>query len=217
MSTKDLARTAIEGGRRTKVRREGKLRAADRDALGWHAPDGDVLASLALPGRLNTYRAFNDKLSAPLRWLASHVGRPWDHVRSEMFARFDTRTTAGRHIVFDHLLGWVQDGRLGHRCWFKFVVDRHGILRHAASRPQFTFPVAVHPRPDLDAWLARRRVGTRGDVLFWFVPTPAGAYRQDQRLGDEDAARWRALPAWYREQNGPGAPPPDPLRTPSGS
>lgn len=215
MSTKNLARTAIEGGRCPHAGRDFQLRMATRKTLGWHAPDRDTLDALALPGRHKTYRAFNDKLAAPARWLASHVGRPWDHVRGEMFARFDTRTTAGRHIVFDHLLRWVQDGTNDNRGWVRFVVDRHGLLRNAPPhrRRPWSSAAMPRPRPDLDAWLGDRRVASRGDVLFWFIPTSAGFYRQHHRLLEEEAVRWRALPVWYRQQRHPDAPPPATVET----
>jgi hypothetical protein len=136
MSTKNLARTILEAGRsgggwglRADNRAE---RAKVRQALS-ALRQADEADDLLLPVMKKNNRWLDDKLGAPERWLASHVGRPWSKVRSEMFARFDTRTLAGRHIVHDHMLDWVAESpRLGCRCQPpKFVVDRHGILRHA--------------------------------------------------------------------------------------
>jgi hypothetical protein len=136
MSTKNLGRTVLEAGRTsngTWGRKEDNRvhRARTREALaavrGGRDPD-----DLALPLVKKMNRELDDKLGAPERWLASHVGRPWDKVRGELFARFDTRTTAGRHIVFGHMLAWVAEGpRFGPCACARFVVDRHGILRRS--------------------------------------------------------------------------------------
>jgi hypothetical protein len=136
MATKRLARTILEAGRTsdgTWGRREDNRvdRARSRRALA-AVRDEDDADALLFPVMKKTNRHFDDKLGAPVRWLASHVGRPWDRVRGEIFERFDTRTLAGRHIVHGHMLNWVwiDDGGEPDRCRL-FVVDRHGILRHA--------------------------------------------------------------------------------------
>ena len=72
----------------------------------------------------------------PRRRLGSHVGKPWDKVYAEMRKRFDTRTTAGRHFVFEHMLPDVDRGDLsGVGRWrrYRFYVDTHGILRKVKS------------------------------------------------------------------------------------
>ena len=89
-----------------------------------------------------------------------------------------------------------------------FNIDAHGLLRRLPHKRYWH--VRRHeplPRPqqELERWLAGRRVGQRGGALFWFTPTPAGAYRQDPRLDDEDAELWRSLPGWFRERHQPGA------------
>jgi hypothetical protein len=136
MSTKNLSRTILEAGRTSEGtwgRREDNRvdRARTRQALA-AVRDAHDLDDVALPLSKKTNRHLDDKLGAPERWLGSHVGRPWDKVRGELFARFDTRTLAGHHIVFGHMLPWVDDGTLD-TCFHrrKFVVDRHGILRRA--------------------------------------------------------------------------------------
>jgi hypothetical protein len=95
-----------------------------------------------------------------------------------------------------------------HTCSFQpeFRVDTHGILRPASPRARFRLWRAPEPLPwpecELDAWRNGRRVGARGDVLFWFVLTSGGGYRQERRLTDADAALWRSLPAWFRDDYG---------------
>jgi hypothetical protein len=221
MSTKNLARTVIEGGRSSwnrwaRRQSHGKHRAWQRAALDHLAAGGDPDALTI--SHLPVDRGFDDKLGPPRRWLARQVGRPWDLVRGELLRLFDTRTTAGRHIVFGHMLPWVQEMEevRTFRCWSPFFVDRRGILREAAPlRPVYPRKVlAPLPRDEraLEAWLGGRRVGERGPALFWFVLTDGGRYRQDRRLADEDVALWRSLPDWFRERHVPGAPAPEPRR-----
>jgi hypothetical protein len=123
-------------------------------------------------------------------------------VRSELFARFDTRTTAGRHIVYGHLLTSVNRGGPPTFGRVTFTVDRHGILRRDPPwRFRWDRPEPL-PEPEsvLSAWLGARRVGDRGARLYWFVPTELGFFRQHRELTEAEAARWRALPEWFRRQ-----------------
>jgi len=207
MATKNLARTAIEGGRywATTFRcryENGALRANTRTALArvttahldaddWAAPRVEKLG-----------RDFDDKLSVPERWLEAQVGRPWRLVRSELLRRFDPRTTAGRHLVFDHMLPWVRGFGAAGDGGERFAVDAHGLLRRLARRyyGRRIDPPAPLPRPEreISTWLSGRRVGARDDVYFWFIPTAHGGYRQHRRLDDRDAALWCSLPGWFQ-------------------
>jgi tRNA-splicing ligase RtcB len=108
MSTKNLARTVIEGGRyrgNAERRRSsnGQERTAAHQTSTLLRDRLDADAVVYAP-RTPVRRSFDDKLGAANRWLGAQVGRPWNKVRSELCARFDARTTAGRHILFDHLL-----------------------------------------------------------------------------------------------------------------
>ncbi len=132
MATKNLARTVIEGGRThfSKWHRRasnGFHRTQVRLVSGALAGGADV-DNVIYPRRPKAYRDFHDKLGPARRWLATQVGHPWNKARSELFARFDIRTTPGRHIVFDHLLPEVEGRRWARR---DYVVDRFGILRKA--------------------------------------------------------------------------------------
>lgn len=212
MSTKNLARTAIEGGRvhgncwhRRYTNRLERPRARDALRRAAYANDFDALV---IEPRKPVWRQFNDKLSAPERWLDHQVGRPWDLIRSELLRRFDTRTTAGRHIVFDHMIAWVKHEE--QFCGELFEVDAHGLLRRLPPKRYWRPPVIEPlPRPEREviAWLDGRRVGARGDVLFWFTPTVRGGFRQHHRLDDDDVALWRALPRWFRACHDPSAAP----------
>src|SRR5262245_28648881 len=108
MSTKNLARTVIEGGRTNGSRWErrhsnGPVRAGTRDALVRAAADS-AFDDLIVPCRKRVPRHFRDKLGPARRWLAAQTGRPWTDVLSDLLRLVDTRTTAGRHLLFDHML-----------------------------------------------------------------------------------------------------------------
>jgi len=207
MSTKNLARTAIEGGRYSGAtflcRYENHVvRAMTRTALTRMTAAGADTDDWVAPRARKIGRQFRDKLSPPERWLDAQVGRPWDLVRGELLSKFDPRTTAGRHIVFDHMLPWVRGP--ASPCDYRalFGVDAHGLLRRLPLRRYWPRDVpAPLPRPEreLSAWLSGRRIGARDDVYFWFVPTARGGYRQHHRLDDRDAALWRSLPGWFQK------------------
>ncbi len=145
MSTKYLARTVIEGGRyyfncwerrqsskveRTRVREE--LRQLCTDPAAW---DG-----LALTPRKPVHKSFRDKLAPAYRFLSSRANKSWNESYALLRERFDDRTTAGRHILFDHLLRSIEhDGEAHHSPWIsrwgRFVVDKDDVLRKV-TRPR---------------------------------------------------------------------------------
>jgi hypothetical protein len=217
MSTKNLARTVIEGGRNRHSRffrrhsnavERTRSHGLERRLCSTADPE-----SAYFPPREAAYRGFDDKLGPARRWLRSQVGRPWDKVRSDLFTRFDIRTTAGRHIVFDHLLAEVRPSPFGSHRYREFWISLHGILRYesfdrksyARARRLQSLP---EPESTLCAWLAGRRIVEQGARLYWLVPTTHGGFRQHQELADADARRFRALPRWFRERF-EGAPPAD--------
>jgi hypothetical protein len=140
MSTKNLSRTVIEGGRARFNR--WQRRQSNAQARSWERVESARLLTAAefddamYRPRHKVYRAHHDKLGPAERWLQSQVGRRWSKVRSELFARFDTRTTAGRHVLFDHLLRDVGEGPRSN-VQSDFVVDPHGILRGKPRRKFF--------------------------------------------------------------------------------
>jgi hypothetical protein len=141
MSTKNLARSVIEGGRTgfskylrrhslqiLRFRNRALCRALLRDPEAWE--------TATVPRRPTDYDdiAFADRTNPCDRFLASRDGRPWNDVYSEICRRFDRRTMAGRHVTEDHLLASVETsrtfiwGRSAPRT--RFYVDRHGYFRH---------------------------------------------------------------------------------------
>jgi hypothetical protein len=166
------------------------------------------------PTRPPVYRDFHDKLAPAARWLQSQIGRPWSKVEGELFARFDARTTAGRHILFCHMLEAAPVDRYGlPRVSFK--VDRHGILRGAIPKKYEREALPFLPNQvDVEAWLGSRRVGQRGSRFFWFLPTESGHFRQAGALTEIEVERWSSLPDWFRERRNAFAPPAETDRCP---
>jgi hypothetical protein len=216
MSTKNLARTVIEGGRanfnKLQRRHSNAVERARVHQLERALCRASELDGAVFEPRQPVYRAFDDKLGPALRWLRSQAGRPWDKVRSELFARFDIRTTAGRHILFDHLLSEVSTVLpTRYERQRRFTISARGILLYRGRERFRAFgrrAPLCEPEHVLVAWLAGRRVAAHGERFYWLVPTKSGAYRQGRELDTPDSARFAALPAWFREQHqGPISPP----------
>jgi hypothetical protein len=189
MATKNLARTAIEGGRCGYYKMEVAARAAEERAatrafLQRVALDDEDADALADPRRRPVHVCFSDKLSPVYRFLDANCGRPWNKVREELFARFDIRTTPGRHILFDHVLTEVE----GNRRWGpRFRIDDHGMLRKVPRR-RYRNREWFDERP-VFAWLGERRITRAGDRFMWWVP----AKRTQRKLFGEISVRWRAV------------------------
>ena len=218
MSKKHLARTAIEGGRASynQFERRNSHVGERQDARAFcdsaRFIDGDELP--AAPRRQPVRRSFSDKLAPVHRWLDRQIGRPWDDVYADIRARFDARTTAGRHILYCHMLRDVDrfgDVSMG---WWRFdlVIDDHGILRAAEGylgrgrhdRGKRWRPPAVSDRA-MKAWANGRKVGLRGPVAFWFYPivhedNTQIYYRQGRRMSESDLELWNALVEDQRAQ-----------------
>jgi hypothetical protein len=128
MARRDLSRTVIEGGRyyRNAWERRASHGVGRARVRAWLASGDD--GAPRPPPRVR--KLFRDKLGPAQRWLDAQVGRPWSKVFSELCARFDTRTVAGRHVIHDHLLKsvWLGDD-LTSAPRHDFFVDAHGILR----------------------------------------------------------------------------------------
>lgn len=221
MSTKRLSKTVIEGGRygRNKFERyqsHVEVRAQERDYLKNVLADMEHAEEYDIDVRQPVYKGFTDKLAPMYRWLEAQVGRPWDEVRSEVFEKFDSRTTAGRHILFDHLLREVVDtesgfdnhgnmadpnipvvhtkGRRSHWAVADYYVDQNGVLQvrdeHKRRRRFYSAP---YPKEqdfrNAAAWLNGRMIIEKEGTLHWVCPTEG---------------IWMA--SWY-DPYGPAAPP----------
>ncbi|MCA9611429.1 MAG: hypothetical protein H6721_23170 [Sandaracinus sp.] len=211
MSTKRLARTVLEGGRAHYNQWERRysareLRAAERVYLDRLRIDPEAFDTLAPPVRRPVHRSFYDKLAPVERWLRAQVGRPWDDVRAEIAERFDVRSLAGQHIVFDHLLPEAHRGESTHGGWRvhrrgTFHVDAEGKLRFTRHvRTRRTFEPWPERSPRVVAWAGLRRVGFVGGTAHWFERTrkPQSSiervrWRQHVALTDAERASYEQL------------------------
>jgi len=214
VSTKNLARTVIEGGRASSnkwKRRESNaaLRVGVRSYQS-ALRDPEIAWSSPLPERARVRREFADRLGPVRRWLDRACGRPWEDVRSEIFRRFDVRTLPGRHIVFDHMLTDVAEhGRLGPYSYERYHVDEKGVLRRSPVRRyggQRTWPTSAE-LAELRAFAGDRRIRHAGAAYFWLEMTflyrwtkgrgltlqPTGRYRQTRRLSDAEVTRFTKM------------------------
>jgi hypothetical protein len=182
MTTKNLSRTAIEGGRtggykaecNKRIRQERaawrtQTRRIARDLEAW---EDDVPAI-----RQPVYPEFADKLRPIYRFLDAHVGDSWDAVRSELFARFDTRTTPGRHVLFDHVLRDVAESPEPDAAFAasfrsrRYFRDEDGILRKDqawVSRRSWRSDPPFKLEP-VARWLGCRKVGRAGGGFAQYV------------------------------------------------
>lgn len=185
MSTRNLARTAIEGGRCGHYKSEvsdlaSSERAANRAFLRLVETDPEAADDIPAPVRRPSHPCFADKLSPMYRFLDSRVGKSWKKTYAMIRERFDTRTTPGRHIVEGHLLNTIaQNGehkleKNGYFRYYRYFVDKTGVLRKNVNRRRFVPRKPEKPAPSLAqiaAWLGNRKVGRMGARFVWFVPT----------------------------------------------
>jgi len=180
VSTKNLSRTIIEGGRAARnqydrKKSSQKLRAAHR-RLGTEAKsliDTDELG--VNPKRCKVYKNFDDKLGAVHRWVKKQVGKKWDDVYSELSKRFDRRTVAGNHVIEDHILNSITVSIFHKDHNYKYpqkdhiYVDEDGILRNKGTGKRRNNPDYVSER-ELVKWKGDNRIHRTGDQFFWMVP-----------------------------------------------
>lgn len=215
MSRKNLSRTVIEGGRYDGNKTDryisnAKERARVKNYIQEVTLDMENYEEYDVEPREHVYKGFKDKLGPMYRWLQAQVGRPWDEVRSEVAEKFDTRTTAGRHIVHDHLLSSVQttiEARYGRysvpgdetesHSDHEYYVDSEGILRKKKylGRRRYHDEVPQFDTRRIANWLGGRIVGRVGDKFFWFIPTSKGEKHGRRAHGDYV---WRTV--WGSEE-----------------
>ena len=194
MSTKDLSKTIIEGGRANSNKYErrhshAEQRGHEKEYLQNIKNDPESADDFSIKEKRKVYKQFSDKLSATYRWMDSKVGQKWDDVYSEIMVKFDTRTTAGRHVVHDHLLSNVTDTRSGRdrygyiaankesystRSPYYFV-DVDGILRKndKRSRTKYFWAPRTKEYEDLlrqvGNWISGRMIGEKGGKYYWLA------------------------------------------------
>lgn len=202
MSTKNLARTVIEGGRYKgnkweRYQSQSENRATVRNYLRDILHDLENHEEYDPEGRAPVGKGFKDKLSPMYRWIEAQVGRPWSEVRSEIFQKFDTRTTAGRHITFDHLLASIveTDSGFDNRGYIvnpdietiekrryqsfghhEYYVNDDGILcksdhDYRILRRQRYQLFSEQNYRNVVKWLDNRMISEKGGHLFWHLST----------------------------------------------
>lgn len=143
MAKRNIARSAIEGGRRSYCRWEEKqFTVSERRQASARLKriicDRDYADELVIEERGQPYDLeFSDKLNPVFNWLCSRVGKPWNKTFSIICETFDRRSLAGRHII-EHIEGWVNMNHEG-PYWttsygysypnWDFNIDEFGILR----------------------------------------------------------------------------------------
>lgn len=182
MSTKNISRTPLEGGRysynkyeRRKSSKYERIRA-NNIITGSHN-DVDSIDDVVIPTRKKIQKEFQDKISPIERWMDDRVGKPWNKTYSLLKERFDPRTTAGRHIVYDHILKnvWLSSDHSYELVkYYRYYVDADGILRKNTSLREEYKKIAKHSSEEkikIEEWLAYRMIGKIGNVLYWYNPT----------------------------------------------
>lgn len=182
MSKKNLSGTAIEGGRsgysKNERRESSRHERANMHTLiaGAHG-DPEAFDDVVLPQRKKAYKDFADKLNPVQRWMDDRVGKSWNKTYSLLKKKFDSRTTAGRHIVYDHMLRdvWTSPDRTSEFAQYhRYYVDIRGIMRKMPSWRQENEELAQKLRAEkiqIEKWLDRRMIGKIGNVLYWYNPT----------------------------------------------
>ncbi len=196
MSKKNLARTALEGGRGNGNKWERRNshteeRAAARDFCNKVKIDPEYALEDIIEDKPKVYKGFSDKLNPVYRWLESKVGQRWNDVRSEISEKFDARTTAGRHILFDHLLSSVVDTESGfnqygfivdpdeakiaetdiyRRIYQDYYVDKDGILCEIKNNRLRYEHISEKEYREAGEWLAGRMIMEKGGVFYWCFP-----------------------------------------------
>lgn len=198
MSTKNLNRTVIEGGRNnTEDRREASRiirrsnksflqvvkRVEDADDVSTPAPHHRRMANNPVYSRKD---GFTDKLSPVYRYLDSQVGRPWRLVFADICEKFPLSGLAGQHVVNQHIIGSVL-GAGGHEGkpkdlandFFRqtYYIDHVGLLKKfkAGKRPisnQGRRLLTKKDHEEMAKWLNGRKVLLGKDnTMYWALPT----------------------------------------------
>lgn len=189
MSTKDISRSALEGGRANynKYERNESHRHERSRTKVWLDEvrfDEEAADASAPEPRNPVSKGFTDKLNPCYRWLASRCGQPWSKVYSELTEKFDTRNLASWHIVNQHMLSSVQgagtarDADVGLFSYHRFHIDDGGILRDRGKRYRGVPNKPKHTGPSKDSVLAHARGRMvvdglyGGAVKYWALPGP---------------------------------------------
>lgn len=198
MSTKKLQHSVIEGGRTRYNKWERRnshnsVRNSERHFCHRVELDIESADDFVIVKKDHLKKDFSDKLGPMYRWLHSQVGRLWNDVRSEISQKFDDRTTAGRHILYDHLLSAVEevpdldyssyrnpynyDDFTTSHYYNSFYVDENNLLQRKTYIPINRNKIPKFNTASIANWLNGHVIGKIGNKLFWFTPTTKNAKR----------------------------------------
>ncbi len=194
MSKKNLGGTAIEGGRSSYNkwdRRESSQleRVNVRNLIAGQHGYAESFDDVNFPVRKKVYKDFDDKLNPVERWMDSRVGKSWNKTFSLIKEKFDSRTTAGRHIINDHIIRdvWPFPNYFDRFARYRrYYVDDYGILRKTPSWRKESEEVAKKLQEEkvrIEKWLNYRMIGKIGNVLYWYNPTVHRNYKFDWYSG----------------------------------
>ncbi len=181
MAKKNLSRSVLEGGRRPYNKYERRHSSKDERVAVRTFTNKAKLADpddLAPPAKRQAVRKeFTDKLGPVYRWLDKQCGKNWGKVFSELCENYDTSTTLGRHIVYQHILPEVQGSGVA---TFgigpdRYLIDRQGRLQKNRAYARWTKRGRLAPKPGLaDAKFkkafAGRHVVSHGSHYYWGEP-----------------------------------------------
>lgn len=191
MSTKNLARTLVEGGRGKSMRDEERAFTRSERRLtnvwcrklavddGWEGEVDDRGQPFDL--------TFADKFGALRRWVRSYAGKRWDDLYRDTSRWFDARTTKGWHIR-EHVIGAV-DFYESKSYSYRYVhLDEDRVLRIGEHRRKNYRSYSNKQLDEVARWLGDWRLGYVGNRLFWFEPIDPIYVPNGIRYG---VSRWR--------------------------
>lgn len=166
MATKDISRSAVEGGRANYnkyERNESHVHERSRAKVWLDQVRFDIeVAEDSDPvPRNHVSKGFTDHLGPCWGWLASHCGEPWADVRSKLASTFDTRKLSAWHIVNQHMLTEVEGAGTSSDAlarWRsqRFYIDEDGILRDRGKRYRYHYQ-NDYKGPSMESVLAYAR------------------------------------------------------------
>lgn len=200
MSTKDKSKTALEAGTakvsRYYLRLERKTQRVKRKQICKQITNDVELAEEFFDPKSSVSKCFSDNVSFLQKYLQSKVGEVWDDVRSEIVKEFDSRSIAGKHILYDHILRSVVSSGTGYDkdanfYWDEsvkvvnrfrtrdFYVDQNGILQEVKLDTKLLKKIkdmsntTDHELFEIDSWLRGRMIVQENKQLFWKTSSTA--------------------------------------------
>lgn len=192
MSTKNLARTVLERGRPTADKffrryRNRQERRALRDYLHAVEKDQEFYYDRIEPDHKHSADwhgpVLTDQLTPVYAWVDKQIGKNWADVRRDIKEKFDVRTLAGFHVVYQHILRDIA-GSGEEEYMFDgvsncgYYIDENNLLQSRYNKHGFYTlfapssskePFSEEQKQELIEWLDKRKVVFVNGRLYWFV------------------------------------------------